>query len=324
MEKRYQVFVSSTFRDLEKERQAVMQALLELDCIPAGMELFPASDETAWQLIERVIEGCDYYIVILGGRYGATDADGVSYTEREFDTAVRLGIPVLPFVHEDPAKIPAGDTELDPVARERLAAFRKKVEVRHRKTYKSPEDLAGKVSRAINVAIKLQPREGWVPGRYASSPERINELRARIDELERQLEDARVKPPVEAEGLARGDDPFEVAYRLRQDWRTQPFTWDELIELLGPLMFHEASEDALLAMVRSTICAAEGAQRYEVAIDGGDFQTIKVQLLALGLIQQSDRKHAASNTHTYWTLTPFGRHYTMTLKAIRKESNAGN
>ena len=38
MEKRYQVFVSSTFTDLIDERRAVMQALLELNCIPAGME----------------------------------------------------------------------------------------------------------------------------------------------------------------------------------------------------------------------------------------------------------------------------------------------
>ena len=41
MEKIFQVFVSSTFEDLQEERKEVMQALLELDCMPAGMELFP-------------------------------------------------------------------------------------------------------------------------------------------------------------------------------------------------------------------------------------------------------------------------------------------
>lgn len=45
MEKRYQVFVSSTFSDLKDERQGIMQTLMQLDCIPAGMELFPAADE---------------------------------------------------------------------------------------------------------------------------------------------------------------------------------------------------------------------------------------------------------------------------------------
>ncbi len=50
MEKKYQVFVSSTYKDLSEERQEVMQALLELDCIPVGMELFPAADDDQWTL----------------------------------------------------------------------------------------------------------------------------------------------------------------------------------------------------------------------------------------------------------------------------------
>jgi len=44
MEKRYQIFVSSTYEDLRDERREVIQTLLELDCIPSGMELFPAAD----------------------------------------------------------------------------------------------------------------------------------------------------------------------------------------------------------------------------------------------------------------------------------------
>ena len=62
--KKYQVFVSSTYEDLKEERKEVMQALLELDCIPSGMELFPAADDDQWTLIKRVINECDYYIVI--------------------------------------------------------------------------------------------------------------------------------------------------------------------------------------------------------------------------------------------------------------------
>ena len=64
-DKRYQVFVSSTYDDLQDERKEVMQALLELDCIPAGMELFPASSEDQWSLIKRVIDDCDYYFFML-------------------------------------------------------------------------------------------------------------------------------------------------------------------------------------------------------------------------------------------------------------------
>ena len=159
MDRRFQVFVSSTFRDLQEERQQVIQALLELDCIPAGMELFPASDESKWELIARVIDDCDYYLLIVGGRYGSVDAEGISYTEREFDYAVKQGKPVLSFLHDDPSAIPAGKTELEPGARARLDAFREKVEQRMCKRWRTPEDLGGVVSRSVIQLIKLQPGE---------------------------------------------------------------------------------------------------------------------------------------------------------------------
>ncbi|MEO1406102.1 MAG: DUF4062 domain-containing protein [Pseudomonadota bacterium] len=44
MNRRYQVFISSTYNDLKDARQEVSQALLRADCFPAGMELFPATD----------------------------------------------------------------------------------------------------------------------------------------------------------------------------------------------------------------------------------------------------------------------------------------
>lgn len=53
MDKRYQVFVSSTYEDLHEERREVMQALLALDCIPTGMELFPAADDDSWTHIKH-------------------------------------------------------------------------------------------------------------------------------------------------------------------------------------------------------------------------------------------------------------------------------
>ena len=99
MDKRYQVFVSSTYADLKEERQHVLQALMEMDCIPAGMELFPAADEEQWEFIKKVIDDCDYYLLIIGGRYGSTTDDGISYTEKEFDYAVENGLKVVALIH---------------------------------------------------------------------------------------------------------------------------------------------------------------------------------------------------------------------------------
>ena len=127
MDKRYQVFVSSTYADLKEERQHVLQALMEMDCIPAGMELFPAADEEQWEFIKKVIDDCDYYLLIIGGRYGSTTADGISYTEKEFDYAVEKGLRVVALIHGAPDDIPFGKSEQDPVLREKLISFKDKV-----------------------------------------------------------------------------------------------------------------------------------------------------------------------------------------------------
>ncbi len=99
VERKYQVFISSTYTDLRAEREQVLRGLLETDCIPIGMELFPPTDEAQWQYIKRVINQCDYYLLILAGRYGSIDPDtGLSYTEKEYMYAEALGKPILAFL----------------------------------------------------------------------------------------------------------------------------------------------------------------------------------------------------------------------------------
>lgn len=124
--KRYQVFVSSTYQDLTDERAAVIQAILNLEHLPAGMEMFPAANADQMTLIKRVIDESDYYVVVVAGRYGSVDAEGISYTEQEYDYAVQTGKPILGFVHGDPDRIEAGKTDQKDAAREKLAEFRKR------------------------------------------------------------------------------------------------------------------------------------------------------------------------------------------------------
>src|SRR5207249_4555795 len=149
MDKRYQVFVSSTYEDLQKERQGVIQALLELDCIPAGMELFPAADEDQWSLIKKVIDDSDYFIVIVGGRYGAIGSSGISYTQMEYEYAVNQGKPVIGFVHKDPGSIPANRTEQSEDGRRKLDEFRRLVKQKMCKYWSTGDELAAVVGRSM-------------------------------------------------------------------------------------------------------------------------------------------------------------------------------
>lgn len=64
-EKKYQVFISSTYSDLVDERRRILDILLMADCIPAGMEAFVATDVEQFEVIKKVIDLCDYYVLII-------------------------------------------------------------------------------------------------------------------------------------------------------------------------------------------------------------------------------------------------------------------
>ncbi|MXP49459.1 DUF4062 domain-containing protein [Pantoea sp. Eser] len=55
MDKRYQVFVSSSFNDLQEEHSNVIQSLMKMGCIPAGRAHFPSIDEEQWDFIKKIV-----------------------------------------------------------------------------------------------------------------------------------------------------------------------------------------------------------------------------------------------------------------------------
>lgn len=101
MDKKLQVFVSSTYTDLQEERQAAVQAILDAGHIPAGMELFKAG-KSQMETIKKWIDESDVYMLILGGRYGSIEKDsGLSYTELEYRYALSKSMPVFAIVLSD-------------------------------------------------------------------------------------------------------------------------------------------------------------------------------------------------------------------------------
>ncbi|MDU6727172.1 MAG: DUF4062 domain-containing protein, partial [Bradyrhizobium sp.] len=76
--KLFHVFISSTYADLQEERQRISEALSKAGHVPEGMELFPASSQKQFDFIKRIIDRCDYYVIVLAGRYGSTLPDGKS------------------------------------------------------------------------------------------------------------------------------------------------------------------------------------------------------------------------------------------------------
>lgn len=343
MDKKYQVFVSSTYADLEEERKEVMQALLELDCMPAGMELFPATNEDQWSLIKRIIDDSDYYIVILAGRYGSIGPQGISYTEMEYRYAMETGKPIIAFLHKNKGALPSFRCESSDEGKQKLDEFENLVKKKLCRFWDTPSELGSQVSRSLIRLIKDNPAIGWVKGDLISSDNDIKEilrLRKQIEELQNTIDSSLNHAPEGIEHLSKGDDL--VSFNYVYNMKSKQFgissgkgkgefvtSWNMLFSYVSPYMIQEISdyelnkkvddffEDKLIDDLRAKNTDDKKIVS-EVNVTDSDFQTIKIQFRALGLIIQSERKRSVEDGQTYWTLTNYGSNLMTTLRAVRK------
>ena len=348
MDKRYQIFISSTFTDLKDERQAVLKAILELDHMPAGMELFPATDDTAWQLITDVIDSSDYYVLIIGGRYGSLDEAGIGFTEKEYEYALKTKKPVIPLLHENPDNLPREKTETETAAWEKLITFRGRVERKHTCVYwRAPDDLKAKVIVGLTAATKRHPAVGWVRADTVPTGATLVEvltLKNKLAELELQAAASHDGPPSGIDELAQGNDRFEVPIEftaripgtsypypgdIRYKSTIQP-TWNAIFASIAPSMINEATDSALRTSFRKFLQqeafrSYKGNKQFEnkLLIDfsfrNEEIDTCLVQLRALGLIKENDKKRSIKDTGTYWALTAYGNKLMVQLRAIRRD-----
>ena len=201
-EKKYQVFVSSTYRDLKVARDKIIETVLKLYHFPIGMEMFSADDDEQWEVIKDTIDMSDYYVVIIGHRYGTETTDGVSYTEKEYDYAKSQNIPVLAFIRKRDVATKPDERDKNPDSIEKLDRFVEKASQNKMCDFWETEDnLATKVAIALPKIFRKNPQIGWIRADKAISPQVSEEiaklssenrdLRIEKDQLKAQIEGKR-------------------------------------------------------------------------------------------------------------------------------------
>lgn len=191
-EKKYQVFVSSTYVDLIHARKKIIETVLSLYHFPVGMEMFSADDSEQWDIIKETIDASDYYVIIIGHKYGSISPTGISYTEMEYDYAKSLNIPVLAFIRDRNALTKPDEREKDVANTERLELFIEKAKANKMCDFwDTIDDLATKVAIALPKVMRRTPRIGWVRGDQIASSEITAELAELSNENRRLREKVR-------------------------------------------------------------------------------------------------------------------------------------
>ncbi|RRN64797.1 DUF4062 domain-containing protein [Caulobacter sp. 602-1] len=325
MSKKFQVFVSSTYQDLIDERQDTIKSVLDLGHIPSGMEAFHAVDFEQFTYIKKIIDECDYYVLIIGGRYGSMNDDGTSYTELEYDYAVSTGKTVLAFLHSDPSSLPTNKCDADPHALAKLEAFRGKVSTRRLVSFwSSPHDLKATVIISLSKAFSELPGTGWMRADTAPNEEilrQINQLRGENEKLKEKISSQ--SPKIEISNLADLDDSFEFPYtavsRLGESKSSGKSrkTWREILSITGPNLRTISWASEIKSSLESHIKRARGS--YSVSIDPDYAARIRTQLELLGLVKFA----SGSNSKTGYAgetaiLTERGRSTLSEILAVRR------
>lgn len=160
--KKYQVFISSTYQDLKDFRQAAYDIITSEGFFPAGMENFLASSQFPMQYIKRVIDNSDYYILIIGQRYGSIVPNtNISFTEMEYEYAKRNKKTIIPFIYLGNKTLTKASTEEDEI--QKLNNFKNKVEKENVVMYfKTEMELKLKINQSLGEAINSHPSAGWI------------------------------------------------------------------------------------------------------------------------------------------------------------------
>jgi hypothetical protein len=334
-EKRYQVFVSSTYTDLQAELAVVAQTLPSLACLPCGLEPHSAV-ASAWASVKKLIDQSDYYLLLSGSRYGSLSPSGVSYTHMEYVYAATKQKPILVLMHEAPETRAAELQEKTPEGRRQFNDFRQLLAKGFVARWSDANNLDTALRQYLPQLIKSRPMPGWIRADDLSSPElsRENEtLKQRLLELEQEREQWLGQQASALGALSGGQDNFEVTYRCKayaagncEDVTARShLTWNNLFLGFAPYLSQPQHEDFIAAKLAERVqeVALKDVQSSrpkthavtDIAIAPLCFNTLKVQFRTLNLI----RRVARPDDHrAWWQLTAAGEQHLTSLLAVRK------
>lgn len=297
----YQVFVSSTYRDLQLERNAAMSAIVDMGNVPIGMEHFPAGNEEQFEYIKKLIDSVDYYILIIAGCYGTIcPRTGISYTEMEFDYAIKKQIPVAVLVRKDIENLKPTQKETDDIDKQRaIKAFREKV-TRDRVCdfWDTQDQLKYVLRKALDNLIETKPRIGFTRDVIVDTTE-INNLRTENNDLKRRLKQLHDSMPK----IASGEDKYVFEYTdfiAGGETIRESFTWNEIFKAIAPYIVKPMSPSIIGDAISDTLLDGK-------RISDSQERDVLNQFIALDLISVTNYFIDGEGPDVSCTLSDHGR-----------------
>ncbi|QKW81905.1 DUF4062 domain-containing protein [Acinetobacter sp. FDAARGOS_724] len=318
LDKRYQVFISTSGAEMQPERIILSQTLVGMGFFSWGLEQRTPLN-TAFA--RRQIDDCDYVMILLGSQYGEQSVSGVGYMHLEYIYAVTKQKPIIVFMHEDPASRDPSLHDTKPELQEKFKEFRQLLQQEADQVfcYRTLRDLEMAVRLNMPQMLERYPVSGWVrPQNTQALHDEIDQLKAKVAQLERDGGTREVDPFLSLPKVSM-HEVFSFEYRMHayQDGNFKELkvekrlTWAQLLAILGSTFINPTPEEFFskrmneylnetgLADARAEMPRAHAVARAQINIRA--LHSLKLQMRQNDWIIPSGRD---DRQRLLWQITP--------------------
>jgi len=318
LDKRYQVFISTSGAEMQPERIILSQTLVGMGFFSWGLEQRTPLN-TAFA--RRQIDDCDYVVILLGSQYGEQSVSGVGYMHLEYIYAVTKQKPIIVFMHEDPASRDPSLHDTKPELQEKFKEFRQLLQQEADQVfcYRTLRDLEMAVRLNMPQMLERYPVSGWVrPQNTQALHDEIDQLKAKVAQLERDGGTREIDPFLSLPKVSM-HEVFSFEYRMHayQDGNFKELkvqkrlTWAQLLAILGSTFINPTPEEFFskrmneylnetgLADARAEMPRAHAVARAQINIRA--LHSLKLQMRQNDWIIPSGRD---DRQRLLWQITP--------------------
>lgn len=324
MNKKYQVFISSTFIDLIDERNAAVEAILKAGHIPAGMELFKAG-RSQLETINNWIDESDIYLLILGKRYGSIDDESnISYTQLEYEYALsKENFPVFSIILKDEyvnQKLINGKNKNELYEENNIDKYDNFLDLVKTQIVSFAGSIA-EVKLAIHENIpdieKSYILDGWVKASIGSNEIIIKELNdlkkasenatVTADEIKYDLEEEINKTiRIFGKRTERMGSGYSISNRTTNE--SAELSYKNIFCRLAPHLLEHPNDASIKSKIEDIVVSISSISNSgSFLINDEPFQKIKIHLSKIGLTSTKYSKTTKGGMSLFWNITKLGR-----------------
>ena len=303
IDKRYHVFISTTEADMHAERVVLSQTLVSQGFFSWGLE---QRTPLTTAFARRQIDDCDYFVLMLGSRYGELSASGVSYMHLEYIYAVTKQKPILVLMYEAPESRADEFQDRSPEAKVKFLDFRRQLQ-RERDmvmTFRDLRDLEIAIRHTMPQFLNRYPAQGWIRPNHQQVQQLQDEneqLRQKVIQLEQQQPRVTSVPQRVADlPQVQGHEEIAFDYKVHayqdgnfRELRPQrQMTWNDLLMVIGPGFSPAMPEDSFAKILNDYLNSTALADVRDVMPRAHAVARCQVNIRALHMIKTQFKNNA--------------------------------